>query len=49
MERKCAKFQDQGVSRLKVKRKRKIVKMNTEKTTSFMYNFVQKNNATVQL
>ena len=45
-EKKCAKFQDQGSSRLKVKRKSET---EHRETASFMYNFVQKSNATVQL
>ena len=47
-ERKGAKFLDQGIGHSKVKRKRRLWKW-TQRTASFMYNFVQKTNATKQI
>ena len=47
-ERRCAKLQDQGTSRSKVKRKRNWDNEHRE-TASLMYNFVQKTNSTKQL
>ena len=48
IEKNFAKFQDQGCIRSKVKRKRKWWNENREKA-NFVYNFVQKTNATEQL
>ena len=47
-ERKCANFQDQGISRSKLKGKVNCENEHRE-MASFMYNFVQKTNATKQL